>query len=202
MCLFEEDLKGKIICGVDEVGRGPLAGPVVAAAVVLPEGFCFDGIKDSKKLNSEKIKKLAEIIKKSAVSYAISLRCNKFIDHKDILTATFKAMESAVSALTVMPDIIIVDGNQKIPYIKSIPQQNIVKGDSTIQVVSAAAIIAKDFRDRMMEKYGESFPEYGFELHKGYGTKKHLLAIEKYGICEIHRQSFLKRILIKEAQLI
>jgi len=202
LCLFDEDFKNKIICGIDEVGRGPLAGPVVAAAVILPEGFCFDGIKDSKKLNREKIKETACLIKKSAISYAISLRCNKFIDNNDILTATFRAMEEAVSKLSVKPDLILVDGNQKIPNIKDIPQKSIVKGDSSVLIISAASIIAKDFRDALMEDYGQIYPCYGFEHHKGYGTKKHLSSIQKYGICEIHRKSFLTNISIAEQRLL
>lgn len=203
MSLFEDDdLKKKIVCGIDEVGRGPLAGPVVSAAVVLPEGFFHSHIKDSKKLSSQKIKDLSQLIKKVALAYSIGVKDNNFIDRYDILTATLRSMEEAVRSLSIKPDIILIDGNQKNPYIKDISQKCIVKGDSKVISISAAAIIAKDYRDRIMEEYGKKFPQYGFEIHKGYGTKGHLLAIEKYGPCEIHRKSFLRSYFLQRETLL
>lgn len=202
MSLFDESqLVNKIICGIDEVGRGPLAGPVVASAVILPEGFFLPEIKDSKKLNSKKISELAQLIKSVAVSYSLGFRDNKFIDDTDILTATFYSMADAVNSLSVKPDIVLIDGNQENPFIKNIPQKAVIKGDSKVIAISAASIIAKDFRDKLMIEYSKKYPQYGFEKNMGYGTKYHRDAIKRYGICEIHRKSFLKDLLIEENRL-
>ena len=202
MSLFDESqLVNKIICGIDEVGRGPLAGPVVASAVVLPEGFFLPEIKDSKKLNSKKISELAQLIKFVAVSYSLGFRDNKFIDDTDILTATFYSMADAVNSLSVKPDIVLIDGNQENPFIKNILQKAVIKGDSKVIAISAASIIAKDFRDKLMIEYSKKYPQYGFEKNMGYGTKYHRDAIKRYGICEIHRKSFLKDLLIEENRL-
>lgn len=202
MSLFDESqLVNKIICGIDEVGRGPLAGPVVASAVILPEGFFLTEIKDSKKLNSKKICELAQLIKSVAISYSIGMRDNKFIDDTDILTATFYSMADAVNSLSVKPDIVLIDGNQENPFIKNIPQKAVIKGDSKVIAISAASIIAKDFRDKLMIEYSKKYPQYGFERNMGYGTKYHRDAIKKYGLCEIHRKSFLKGLLIEENRL-
>lgn len=202
MSLFDNnDLKDKIICGIDEVGRGPLAGPVVACAVILPEGFFLPEIKDSKKLSSKKIRELAEQIKKEALSYAIGFRDNHFIDRNDILTATFYAILDAVCGLKIKPDILLMDGNQKNPFIKDIPQKAIIKGDDKVLAISSASIIAKDFRDRLMIEYSKKFPNYGFEKNMGYGTKFHISALKKFGPCEIHRKSFLKFLSNKEISL-
>lgn len=202
MSLFDESqLVNKIICGIDEVGRGPLAGPVVASAVILPEGFFLTEIKDSKKLNSKKICELAQLIKSVAISYSIGMRDNKFIDDTDILTATFYSMADAVNSLSVKPDIVLIDGNQENPFIKNIPQKAVIKGDSKVIAISAASIIAKDFRDKLMIEYSKKYPQYGFEKNMGYGTKYHRDAIKKYGLCEIHRKSFLKGLLIEENRL-
>lgn len=202
MSLFDESqLVNKIICGIDEVGRGPLAGPVVASAVVLPEGFFLPEIKDSKKLNSKKISELAQLIKSVAVSYSLGFRDNKFIDDTDILTATFYSMADAVNSLSVKPDIVLIDGNQENPFIKNILQKAVIKGDSKVIAISAASIIAKDFRDKLMIEYSKKYPQYGFEKNMGYGTKYHRDAIKRYGICEIHRKSFLKDLLIEENRL-
>lgn len=202
MCLFDEkDQESKLICGIDEVGRGPLAGPVVSAAVILPEGFSCSEIKDSKKLSSKKIKELAQLIKNIAISYAIGVKDNIFIDQSDILRATFFSMVEAIDQLCVKPELILIDGNQRNPYIKNIPQKTIVDGDSKVIAISAASIIAKDFRDTLMIEYSKKFPNYNFDKNKGYGTKLHIEAIKRYGLCEIHRRSFLKDLLIREVGL-
>jgi ribonuclease HII len=186
----EESLRGKIVCGIDEVGRGPLAGPVVAAAVILPEGFSHPDIKDSKKLSSKKIRETSEIIKTNALSIGIGLRDARFIDETDILTATFKAMLDAVTRLTLKPSLILIDGNHKNPYIVGIVQVALIKGESKSAAIAASSIIAKDFRDRLMEEYAGKYPVYDFEKHKGYGTKLHLALLKKYGPSPIHRKSF------------
>lgn len=187
--------KNKICCGVDEVGRGPLAGPVVAAAVILPEGFLHSEIKDSKKLNREKIKEVAHIIKDKSLAYAIGLREPDFIDKNDILTATFLAMQDAVLNLKIKPQVVLIDGNHTNPYLKDFEQIAVVDGDDKIIAISAASIIAKDFRDTLMEEYAHLYPEYGFEKHKGYGTSFHRKMIVHYGMTPIHRKSFCKKFL-------
>ncbi|MCH5314277.1 MAG: ribonuclease HII [Eubacterium sp.] len=185
-----------VICGVDEAGRGPLAGPVYAAAVILPKGYVIDGVNDSKKLSEKKRDALFDIIKEEAISYSVGIATEQEIDEINILQATFLAMRRAVDGLSVKPDIALIDGNKK-PGL-SIAEWDIVKGDSKSANIAAASIIAKVSRDRYMLELAEKYPEYQFEKHKGYGTKLHYEMIEKYGISPIHRKSFLRKILNNE----
>lgn len=183
----------KYIAGVDEAGRGPLAGPVYAAAVILPDGAEILGINDSKKLTPKKREELFDKITDIAISYAIYSVDEKEIDEINILNATHKAMNGAVDALTQKPDYVIIDGNS----IKGmeIAHETVVKGDAKSISIAAASILAKVARDRYIDKMGEVYPEYGFENHKGYGTKAHTDAILRYGMCPIHRRTFLKKLL-------
>ncbi|MBR5809310.1 MAG: ribonuclease HII [Clostridia bacterium] len=183
----------KYIAGVDEAGRGPLAGPVYAAAVILPDGAELCGINDSKKLTPKKREELFEKITEIAVSYAIFSVDEKEIDEINILNATHKAMNGAVDSLTQKPDYVIIDGNS----IKGmeIAHETVVKGDAKSISIAAASILAKVSRDRYIDEMGKVYPEYGFENHKGYGTKAHTDAILKYGVCPIHRRTFLKKLL-------
>lgn len=183
----------KYIAGVDEAGRGPLAGPVYAAAVILPEDADLFGINDSKKLSPKKREELFQKITEIAVSYAIFSVDEKEIDEINILNATHKAMNGAVNSLSQKPDYVIIDGNS----IKGmeIAHETVVKGDAKSISIAAASILAKVSRDRYIDKMGEVYPEYGFENHKGYGTKAHTDAILKYGVCPIHRRTFLKKLL-------
>lgn len=192
----------ELICGIDEVGRGPLAGPVVASAVVFRKDYNNPLIIDSKKLTSKRIQELAEIIKKEAVSFAIGLKDAEFIDKYDILTATFRAMEEAFNHLKIKPSLIYIDGHLKNPYIKNVQQIALVKGEEKSVAIAAASIIAKNFRDELMTEYAKEFPQYAFEKHKGYGTKLHLEMLNKYGPSPIHRKSFLKSIIIKNDLLL
>lgn len=181
----------QVIAGVDEAGRGPLAGPVCAAAVILPFGLEIPGLNDSKKLTDKKRRELYDIIVEKALAYGIALVDEKRIDEINILQATFEAMEQAMLQLKVQPDLVLVDGNRAkaFPY----PVETVVKGDSLSANIAAASILAKVTRDRLMEKMAEKYPGYGFEIHKGYGTKAHYAAIEKLGPSEIHRRTFLKK---------
>lgn len=183
----------KTVCGIDEAGRGPLAGPVCAAAVILPLGLEIEGLNDSKKLSEKKREALYDIITEKAVAYNIALVDEKTIDEINILQATFKAMRNAVESLSVKPDIALIDGNQK-PGL-SIEQRTIVKGDAKSMSVAAASILAKVTRDRLMIKLDEEYPEYQFAKHKGYGTKLHYECLEKYGVSPVHRRTFLKKLL-------
>ena len=186
----------KIVCGIDEAGRGPLAGPVCAACVVLPEGAVVEGVNDSKKLTEKKREALFDVICEQALDYGIAFASEREIDEINILQATFLAMRRAVDKLeTVHPDIALIDGN-KTPGL-SIAERCIVKGDSKSANISAASILAKVTRDRYMLEMAKEYPEYQFEKHKGYGTKLHYEMIEKYGITPIHRKTFLKKILEK-----
>lgn len=192
----EKKLKEKgfsCIAGVDEAGRGPLAGPVYAAAVILPDDAEIPGINDSKKLSPKKREELYDVITSLAVSYSVFSVDEKEIDEINILNATHKAMNGAVNNLSVKPDYVIIDGNS----IKGmeIPHETVVKGDTKSVSIAAASILAKVSRDRYIDKMGEVYPEYGFEKHKGYGTKAHTDAILKHGICPIHRKTFLKKLL-------
>ena len=180
----------KIIAGIDEVGRGPLAGPVVTAAVILEENCKIEGINDSKKLSAAKREALYDIITKEAVAYSFGIVSPEEIDRINILQATYKAMQQAIAGLSVKPDFVLADA-VTIPNI-GISQQGIIKGDAKSISIGAASIIAKVYRDRMMTEYAKLYPEYGFEDNKGYGSKQHTGAIKKYGICPIHRRSFLK----------
>ncbi len=178
------------IAGVDEVGRGPLAGPVVAAAVILPENFDVPGVDDSKKLSGKKREELFDLITRHAVSYSIGIIDNCIIDRINILEATKLAMRQAVERLEPRPDYILIDA-LTIKGI-SIPQRGIIKGDSLSVSIAAASIVAKVTRDRMMEEFHLQYPHYGFDHNKGYGTKAHYDGIHGYGLCELHRRSFLK----------
>ena len=184
-----------IVCGIDEAGRGPLAGPVYAAAVILPKGCIIDGLNDSKKLSEKKRDYLFDVIKETAVSYGVGVATQQEIDAINILQATFLAMRRAVDNLSVAPDIALIDGNRR-PGL-NIAEQDIIKGDAKSMSIAAASVIAKVSRDRYMHEMAEKYPQYQFEKHKGYGTKLHYEMIEKYGICEIHRKTFLKKVLNK-----
>lgn len=184
-----------VVCGVDEAGRGPLAGPVYAAAVILPDGLEELGINDSKKMTEKKREALFDIIIENATAYGIGFATEKEIDEINILNATFLAMRRAVEAMGVKPDLVLVDGNRK-PN-TGYEEMTLVKGDAKSISISAASILAKVSRDRYMKDLAERHPEYKFEQHKGYGTKLHYEMIEQYGILPDHRKSFLKKILNK-----
>jgi len=179
---------------VDEAGRGPLAGPVCAAAVILPEGAVIEGLDDSKKLTEKKREKLYDIIKETAVAYSVAYGTLEEIESVNILEATYLAMNRAIEGLNVKPDFALIDGN-RVPRGIKIPCETIVKGDSKSMSVAAASVLAKVTRDRLMLEYDKKYPEYNFKKHKGYGTKEHTELIKQYGPCEIHRLSFLKNIL-------
>lgn len=185
----------KIVCGIDEAGRGPLAGPVYAAAVILPDGLEEMGINDSKKMTEKKREALFDIIVENATAYGIGFATEKEIDEINILNATFLAMRRAVDAMGVKPDLVLVDGNRKPGT--GYEEVTLVKGDAKSISISAASILAKVSRDRYMKDLAERHPEYKFEQHKGYGTKLHYEMIEQYGILPDHRRSFLKKILEK-----
>ena len=180
-----------LICGVDEAGRGPLAGPVCAAAVILPANVNIVGLNDSKKLTDKKRRELFPIIKEKAVAYGIAFADEKEIDNINILQATFLAMERAISQLTVKPEHILIDGNRNKDF--GIPSDTVVHGDSLSASIAAASILAKVTRDDFMLEMAECYPGYGFEIHKGYGTKAHYEAIQNMGHSPIHRLTFLKK---------
>ena len=184
----------KLICGVDEAGRGPLAGPVCAAAVILPEGLEIEGLNDSKKLSEKKREQLFDIITEKAIAYCVAYGTLEEIEEKNILQATFLAMNRAIEGLEPKADFALIDGN-KIPVGIKIPAASIVKGDAKSMSIAAASILAKVSRDRLLMEYDKKYPEYQFAKHKGYGTKLHTDLIKEYGPCEIHRLSFLKNIL-------
>ena len=181
----------EIICGVDEAGRGPLAGPVCAAAVILPRDLEIEGLNDSKKLTEKRRELLYDIIVEKAISYSIAFASEQEIDAINILQATFLAMRRAVEALSVKPDMVLVDGNRE-PDL-AMPLKTIVKGDSLSANIAAASILAKVTRDRFMLEQDALYPQYGFAIHKGYGTKAHYTALTNHGACPIHRLSFLKK---------
>ena len=183
----------KLIAGVDEVGRGPLAGPVVAAAVILPfeEEKRIFGVDDSKKLSPKKRQALAEQIKRVAVAYAIEEVDEGVIDEINILQATRLAMKRAIERLVPCPDFVLTDGNMTLDI--PIGQQSIVKGDALVASIGAASILAKVYRDALMEDWAKQYPWYGFERNAGYGTKEHIQAIQERGICKIHRKTFVKK---------
>lgn len=183
------------ICGVDEAGRGPLAGPVCAAAVILPEGCIIEGVNDSKKLTEKKREALFDVIIETAVSCSIAFGMVEEIERDNILAATMNTMRRAVEGLSVKADFAMIDGNRIPPL--DIPARCIVGGDAKSMSIAAASILAKVSRDRLMLKYAEQYPEYAFEKHKGYGTKLHVERILEYGECPIHRPSFLKKIYAK-----
>ena len=185
--LYDSGLK--YICGIDEVGRGPFAGPVVAGAVILPKGLDILYINDSKKLSAKMREELNEIIIEKAVATGIGIVSPGEIDDTDILKATYKAMRMAISNLKVKPDLLLNDA-VKIPEV-DIKQISIIKGDAKSKSIAAASIIAKVYRDNLMDEYDKIYPQYEFSKNKGYGTKNHIEAIKKYGITPIHRQSFV-----------
>lgn len=185
----------RLVCGVDEAGRGPLAGPVYAAAVILPDGLDDFGINDSKKLSEKKREQLFDLICEKAVAYGIGSASEKEIDEINILNAAFLAMKRAVEAMGVVPDLVLVDGNRKPGT--GYEEITIVKGDAKSISIAAASILAKVSRDRYMKELAQKYPEYKFEQHKGYPTKLHYEMIEQYGILPDHRRSFLKKILDK-----
>lgn len=181
----------EIICGVDEAGRGPLAGPVYAAAVILPKGHVVEGVNDSKKISEKKRDMLFDKIIDECICYSVGIATENEIDEINILQATFLAMRRAVEGLSVKPDMALIDGNKR-PGL-NIAEQEIIKGDAKSANIAAASIIAKVSRDRYMLEMAEKYPEYQFEKHKGYGTKLHYEMIEKHGISPIHRKTFLKK---------
>ncbi len=187
--LFEKGYK--IIAGVDEAGRGPLADEVYAAAVILPPDSCIEGLNDSKKLSEKKREKLFDEIKEVALAYAVATASVEEIDTYNIRNATYMAMNRAIEALNIKPDYVIVDGD----YIKdcNYPHECVVKGDSKSLSIAAASVLAKVSRDRHMLQMAEKYPQYGFEKHKGYGTKVHIEALKEFGPCEIHRKTFIKK---------
>ncbi len=180
-----------LICGVDEAGRGPLCGPVVAAAVILPKYECIEGVNDSKKLTEKKREKLYDLIIEKALAYGIGISDVSVIEEVNILNATKIAMKKAIENLQIKPDYVLIDGNQMINI--DIPEDTVVSGDARSESIAAASILAKVTRDEMLIKYDKEYPEYGFAKHKGYGTKAHIEAIKKYGLTPIHRPSFCSK---------
>lgn len=181
----------RLICGVDEAGRGPLAGPVCAAAVILPAHIDIIGLNDSKKLTDKKRRELYPIIKDQAIAYGIAFADHKEIDEINILQATYLAMERALEQLCVKPDLALIDGNRAKDF--GMPVETVVHGDSLSASIAAASVLAKVTRDDLMLQMAEEYPQYGFEIHKGYGTKAHYAALETFGPSPIHRMSFLKK---------
>jgi len=181
----------KIICGVDEAGRGPLAGPVCAAAVILPPNAEIPGLNDSKKLSDKKRRELYPIIKEQALAYGIAFADHKEIDEINILQATYLAMERAIEQLQLKPELALIDGNRAKDF--GIPVETVIHGDSLSASIAAASVLAKVTRDDYMLRMAEEYPGYDFEIHKGYGTKAHYAALTEHGSCPIHRMSFLKK---------
>lgn len=188
---IEDSLGLHLICGVDEAGRGPLAGPVCAAAVILPTHLQIPGLNDSKKLTDKKRRELFPIIQEQAVAWGIGLASETEIDEINILQATFLAMRRALEQLNARPEIALIDGNRETDF--GLPVKTVVKGDSLSANIAAASVLAKVTRDNIMTEMANQYPEYGFEIHKGYGTKAHYEALRTYGPCPIHRKTFLKK---------
>lgn len=182
----------RLVCGVDEAGRGPLAGPVCAAAVILPPDLEIEGLNDSKKLTDKRRSALYDIITVQALAYGIAFASEQEIDEINILQATFLAMRRAVEQLKPQPELALVDGNRE-PDFGAVPVKTIIKGDSLSANIAAASILAKVTRDRFMEEQDALYPQYGFAVHKGYGTQAHYAALREYGACPIHRRTFLKK---------
>lgn len=194
MWLIEDELYGKgivTICGVDEAGRGPLAGPVCAAAVILPPHLEIPGLDDSKKLSDKRRRELFPVIKEQAIAYGIGLANHEEIDQINILQATFLAMRRALEQLNGKAEFALIDGNRETDF--GLPVKTVVKGDSLSANIAAASVLAKVTRDDIMEAMAEEYPQYGFEIHKGYGTKAHYEALRNHGPSPIHRMSFLKK---------
>lgn len=181
----------RTICGVDEAGRGPLAGPVCAAAVILPPHAPIPGLNDSKKLSDKQRRELFPVIQEQALSYGVAFASEQEIDRINILQATFLAMKRAMEQLSLRPDLALIDGNRETDF--GLPVKTVVKGDSLSASIAAASILAKVTRDDLMICMAERYPEYGFEIHKGYGTRAHYAALERFGPCPIHRTTFLKK---------
>ncbi|MBQ7345620.1 MAG: ribonuclease HII [Oscillospiraceae bacterium] len=181
----------RLICGVDEAGRGPLAGPVCAAAVILPPYADIPGLNDSKKLTDKRRRELFPIIKEKAIAYGIGLASHEEIDQINILQATYLAMERALERLDVKPEMALIDGNRAKDF--GLPVETVVKGDSLSASIAAASVLAKVTRDDLMLEAAKAFPQYQFDIHKGYGTKAHYEALRTYGPCPIHRMTFLKK---------
>ena len=191
---IEKDLynKGfKYICGIDEAGRGPLAGPVVVAGVIMPENSMIEFVNDSKKVTEKRREKLYDTIKEEAISYSIAVIEQDVIDDINILNATKKGVTEVIDGLEIKPELILVDALEHINT-RGIPYEPLVKGDSRCYNIAAASILAKVTRDRIMRKWDEIYPQYGFISNKGYGTAKHIAAIKEYGLCPIHRLTFTK----------
>lgn len=186
--LFDQGIG--VICGVDEAGRGPLAGPVYAAAVILPRDLEIPGLTDSKKLSDKKRRELFPIIKEQAVAFGIGVASEKEIDEINILQATFLAMKRALEKLSVRPDLALIDGNRETDF--GVPAKTVVKGDSLSASIAAASILAKVSRDDYMMELAQKYPQYGFDIHKGYGTKAHYQTLREFGPSEVHRMTFLK----------
>ncbi len=189
---IESELPYDLICGVDEAGRGPLAGPVCAAAVILPRGLVIPGLNDSKKLTDKRRRELFPIIQQEAVSFGVAFASREEIDEINILQATFLAMRRAIDQLDPKPDFALIDGNRETDF--GVPCKTVIKGDSLSANIAAASVLAKVTRDNWMIEAAEKYPGYGFEIHKGYGTKAHYAALEKLGPCAIHRRTFLKKL--------
>ena len=183
--------KVKYIAGIDEAGRGPLAGPVVVGCVIMPKDSFIEGVNDSKKVSEKKREMLYEKITNEALSYSTGIVWQDEIDEINILNATKKALTMAIDGLKIKPDLILVDALDKIDT-RGIPYTSIIKGDAKVYAISCASLIAKVTRDRIIREYDELYPEYGFASHKGYGTAKHIEAIKEHGICPLHRKSFVK----------
>lgn len=186
---FEKGVR--LICGVDEAGRGPLAGPVCAAAVILPQNIEIPGLNDSKKLTDKRRRELFPVIKEQAIAYGIAMVDHERIDRINILQATYEAMKKAIDQLSVKPELALVDGNRSGDF--GVKVETVVHGDSLSASIAAASILAKVTRDDYMLKMADTYPGYGFEIHKGYGTKAHYEALRQYGPCPIHRMTFLKK---------
>ena len=181
----------KYICGIDEAGRGPLAGPVVVASVIMPENSMIEGVNDSKKVSEKKREKLYDLILSEAISYGVGIIGQDEIDEINILNATKKGLTISLQELTQKPDLIIVDALNNIDTLGT-KYESIIKGDAKCYSIAAASIIAKVTRDRIMREWDNVYPQYGFASHKGYGTAKHILAIKEYGPCPLHRKSIIK----------
>lgn len=195
---YDESLGIDLLCGIDEAGRGPLAGPVYAAAVILPRGVVIEGLNDSKKLSEKKREALFDVIREKAVAYSVASASVEEIDSLNILQATFLAMRRAVEGLGIEPQLCLVDGNRN-PGLKE-HTRLLVKGDATSACIAAASILAKVSRDRYMLELARQYPQYQLEKHKGYGTALHCKLIEEYGVSEIHRKTFMKKILARSGQ--
>lgn len=182
-----------VVCGVDEAGRGPLAGPVCAAAVILPPDLEIEGLNDSKKLSDKRRRALYDVITAQALAYGIAFASEREIDEINILQATFLAMRRAVERLSLTPSIVLVDGNRE-PEFGDLPIRTVVRGDGLSANIAAASILAKVTRDRFMEEQDALYPQYGFAVHKGYGTQAHYAALKAYGPCPLHRRTFLKKL--------